>query len=115
MFLFPIVTGGASAGSVGQVLAFPLLLDSDLKASVDSARIKVQNSTVSVENAEIGQIKLISPKVLDEFKRLDAFYYLKTPYTSVNVVEKMIDHPIKIDDFRSGGNDFILYWILFVI
>merc|ERR1712241_559568 len=94
-----IVTGGASASSVGQVLAFPLLLDLDLRSSVDSARIDVQDSTVYVENAEIGQIQLISPKVLDGFSKLDAFHYLKTPYTSVNVVEKIIDQPFKIDDF----------------
>ena len=56
-----IVTGGASASSVGQVLAFPLLMDLDLRASVDSARIDIQNSTVFVENAD--PVDGFSPKV----------------------------------------------------
>ena len=100
-----IVTGGASASSVGQVLAFPLLMDLDLRASVDSARIDIQNSTVFVENAD--PVDGFSPKVLMDFRNGgDAFHYQSLPYTSVNVVEKTIDQPIKIDDFRSGANNF---------
>ena len=100
-----IVTGGASASSVGQVLAFPLLMDLDLRSSVDSARVDVQNSAVSVENTDT--VDSFSPKVLMEFQKLNDFHQLSLPYTSVNVVEKTIDQPIKIDDFRSGENYFI--------
>ena len=99
-----IVIGGASASSVGQVLAFPLLMDLDLRASVDSARIDIQNSTVFVENAD--PVDGFSPKVLMEFAKGEQFNYQSLPYTSVNVVEKTIDQPIKIDDFRSGANNF---------
>ena len=90
-----------SAISVGQVLGFPLLMDLDLRASVDSARIDIQNST---ENAD--PVDGFSPKVLMDFRNGgDAFHYQSLPYTSVNIVEKTIDHPIKIDDFRSGATN----------
>lgn len=100
-----IVTGGATASSVGQVLAFPLLLNSDLRSSVNSARLGVQNSTVFVEIADTKGS--FNAKVLADFQTMDDVHKVQLPYTSVNVVEKNIDQPIKIDDFRSGGNDFI--------
>ena len=46
------MTGGATASSVGQVLAYPLLLQSDLRSSVDAARIDVQHSTIFLENLD---------------------------------------------------------------
>ena len=98
-----IVTGGATASSVGQVLALPLLLNLDLRASVDQARIDVQNSTVYVENAD--PIQSFDAKVLKEYELLDSFHLLKLPYTSVNVVEKTTDQLIKIDDFKRTGFD----------
>lgn len=100
-----IVTGGATASSVGQVLAFPLLLKSDLRSAVDSARLGVQNSTIFVEIADTKGG--FDPKVLADFAKMDDVQNMHLPFTSVNVVEKTIDQPIKIDDFRSGGNNFI--------
>ena len=79
---------------------------------MDSAKIDVQNSTVFVENTD--PVDGFSSKVLMDFRNEgDAFHCQSLPYTSVNIVEKTIDHPIKIDDFRSGANNFERWWIFF--
>ena len=99
-----IVTGGATASSVGQVLAFPLLLNSDLRSSVDAARIDVQNSTVFLENTDVRGS--FTAKVVSDFlQREDDVNFMKIPFTPVNALEKTIDQPISIDDSRSGGSD----------
>ena len=100
-----IVTGGATASSVGQVLAFPLLMKMDLRQAVDSARITVQNSSVTVETADTKDS--FDQKVLADFQKLDDWHTILLPYNSVNAVEKTMDQPIKIDDFRSGGNGLV--------
>ena len=95
-----IVTGGATASSVGQVLAYPLLLQSDLRSSVDAARIDVQNSTIFLENVDVrGSFKA---KVVSDFLHLDEVSIQRIPFTSVNAVEKTVDQPMSIKDFRSG-------------
>ena len=96
-----IVTGGATASSVGQVLALPLLLNLDLKSSVDQARIDVQNSKVYVENTD--PIQGFDAKVLKNYEKHESYHLLKLPYTSVNVVEKTTDQLIKIDDIKRSG------------
>jgi hypothetical protein len=74
-----------------------------LRSSVDAARIEVRNSTVFVEdgNSRGG----LDPRTFSEFRRLDDAQMLQLPYTSVNVVAKNVDQPLKFDDFRSGEND----------
>ena len=95
-----IVTGGATASSVGQVLAYPLLLQSDLRSSVDAARIDVQHSTIFLENLDVrGSFKA---KVVSDFLHRDEVKILSIPFTPVNAVEKTVDQPMSIDDFRSG-------------
>ena len=89
---------------VGQVLSFPLLLNSDLRSSVDQARLNVENSTIYVEDALPNPKDNFDPKVLMDFGLKEALVHKKLPYVSVNVVEKLVDQPIKIDDFRSGEN-----------
>ena len=97
-----IVTGGATASSVGQVLAFPLLLNSDLRSSVDAARIDVHNSSILLENMDVrGSFK---DRVVSDFKQIDDVTFMKIPFTTVNALEKTIDQPISIDDYRSGGH-----------
>ena len=83
-----------------QVLAYPLLLKSDLRSSVDAARIKVQNSTIFIENLDArGSFRA---KVVSDFLHMDEVSILKIPFTTVNAVEKTVDQPISVDDFRSG-------------
>ena len=122
-----LITGGASPGSIGQVrtaafsqdlntysngiasfkfifkvLSMTLLINQDLRTSVSSARLEVQNSTIKYEYDDTQGS--FSQKVLEEFKRQDGAEPQHLPYTTVNAVIKEGDNPFSVDDFRSGGN-----------
>ena len=90
-----IVTGGATASSVGQVLNFPLLLGTDLQSSVDEARLDVQHSDILVERAL--PMNNSFPHELLILQKLDGVSWA-APYNSVNVVEKSKDTVYKIND-----------------
>ena len=85
------------------MLSAQLLLNQDLRSSVDAARLDVQNSTIFLENGN--SRGGIAPQVLESFLSANQVHMLKLPYNSVNVVVKEVDQPYRIDDFRSGGND----------
>ena len=85
-----------------KVLSMTLLINQDLRTSVSSARLEVQNSTIKYEYDDTQGS--FSQKVLEEFKRQDGAEPQHLPYTTVNAVIKEGDNPFSVDDFRSGGN-----------
>ncbi len=96
-----IVTGGATPGSVGEVLSVPLLLNLDLKSSIDEARIDFRNDTVYVEGAR-GPDGL--SKILSDFRSHEGADMIRLPYTTVNAVEKHLDLVTRIDDVSRGDH-----------
>ncbi len=82
------------------MLSVPLLLNSDLKASVDTSRVDVRNATVYIEYAA-GDLK---KKVLEEFRKHEDAKILKLPFTTVNVIEKHLDTVTGVDDLERGDH-----------